>query len=61
MLTSTMYFTVVLLVLALEGSYYDSLSQTGEKEIILCQNKSGCVCQFYGRPFEEDDEEIVSL
>ena len=57
----------VLLVLALEVSYYDSVSQgscTREKGIILFQNKDEGVCQFYGRPFEEDgddDKEIDRL
>ena len=60
MASNTMNTMVVLLVLALEGSYYDSVRQglcTGGKEIVLCQNKGERVCQFYGRPFEEDDEE----
>ena len=55
----------VLLVIALEGSYYDSVGQgscTREKGIILCPNKGECVCQFYSRPFEEEkDEEIDGL
>ena len=63
-----MAYTEVLFFLALEGSYYDSVSQrscTGGKVIVLCQNKGDHFCQFYGRPFEEeeegDDEEIDSL
>ena len=54
----------MLLVLALEGSYYDSVSQgscTGEKGIIF-QNRGEHICQFYGRLFEgEDVEEIDGL
>ena len=30
--------------------------RSGEKEIVLCQNKSERVCQFYSRPFDDDDE-----
>ena len=63
---TTMNYTEVLLVFALVGSYYNSICQgscTREKELVLCQNKGEHVCQFYGRPFEEDkdDEEIDSL
>ena len=54
---------VVLLALALEGCYYNSVSQglcTRGKEIVLCQKKGERVCRFYGRPFEEDDNDEES-